>query len=114
MGRGTRPRGTPLYVWTNDRERAAIQERASATGLSVSAYLRTLGIGHAPRSLFDQDAVLALVRLHADQGRLGGLLKLWLSTRPGAGAPARDVRALLHQIEQLQAQLKAIVQTVRP
>ena len=114
MDRQPRDRQRPLKVWVSAPERETIQARACETGLSVSAYLRTLGLGHAPKSLFDQDAVLALVRVHADQGRLGGLLKLWLSSKPGEGAPAWEVRALLRQIEQLQGQLKALVQAVRP
>jgi hypothetical protein len=75
----TRPRGKPIYVWTTAEERAEIQRLARATGLSQSAYLRTVGLGYQPASAFDADAVLALARIHADQGRLGGLLKLSLA-----------------------------------
>jgi hypothetical protein len=55
------------------------------------------------------------VKLHADQGRLGGLLKLWLSEKTGEGAPAKDVRAVLQQIESLQMQIARLVmkETVR-
>jgi hypothetical protein len=51
-----------------------------------------------------------LVRVNADQGRLGGLLKLWLVERPGEGASTVDVRRLLQQIEETQAELRRLVQ----
>jgi hypothetical protein len=66
-------------------------------------------VGHSPKSIFDQDAILALVKLHADQGRLGGLLKLWLSEKPGQGSSVRGVKGLLQQIEGLQRELKILV-----
>ena len=104
------PRSAVLKVVVSDAERAAIEERAAATGLSVSAYLRGVGVGHTPKSLIDLQAVGTLVGLNADQGRLGELLKLWLSQRPGEGAPTPDVRRLLKQIEDAQVQLRSLVQ----
>jgi len=50
------------------------------------------------------------VRVNADQGRLGGLLKLWLSDRPGDGASTSDVRRLLREIEETQITLRKLVQ----
>jgi hypothetical protein len=88
-------------------ERTAIEERARAAGLSVSAYLRVSGLNQEPRSVLDHDAVLRLAQVNADQGRLGGLLKLWLSERPGVGASVQEVRRVLHQIEAFQKDLKA-------
>ncbi|WP_033480352.1 plasmid mobilization protein, partial [Xanthomonas phaseoli] len=67
-----RDRKRPLKVVVSDDERAEIEARAQATGLSVSAYLRNLGLGYAPASTVDQQAIVALARVNADQGRLGG------------------------------------------
>jgi hypothetical protein len=50
------------------------------------------------------------VKVNADQGRLGGLLKLWLTERPGDGASTRDVRRVLQEIEATQAELRRLVQ----
>jgi hypothetical protein len=110
LGKHSRPRPAVLKVVVSHAERAAIEERAARSGLSVSAYLRSLGIGHIPKALLDLKAVATLVGVSADQGRLGGLLKLWLSQRPGEGAPTADVRRLLQQIEDTQAQLRSLVQ----
>jgi hypothetical protein len=105
---GTRPRGHRIDVWVKETELAEIDSRAQLVRLSRSQYLRNLGLGYLPKSQFDQEAILALIRLHADQGRLGGLLKLWLVDRKGY-AEVRDVRSLLHQIEALQREITKLV-----
>lgn len=86
-------------------ERAAIEQRARTAGLSVSAYLRTAGLGQVTRSVLDHDAVRELVKVAGDQGRLGGLLKLWLVERPGQGVPEIEVRRLLDRLGELQGKL---------
>ena len=40
----SRDRNRPLKIFVSERERADIETRAVATGLSVSAYLRNLGL----------------------------------------------------------------------
>ena len=90
-------------------EKAAIEEHARATSRSFSGLLRDLALSFEPKSTLDQQAVLALVKINADQGRLGGLLKLWLTERPGQGASTADVRRLLQQIEEAQAELRRLV-----
>ncbi len=105
----TRDRNRPLKVLVTDAERAEIATRANATRLPVSSYLRALRLGYCPKSTLDHQAIVALVKINADQGRLGGLLKLWLSARPGMGAPVSSVRTLLHDIEDAQAELRRLM-----
>ncbi|MCM8735503.1 conjugal transfer protein TraJ [Azospirillum sp. A1-3] len=102
----TRDRQRPLKVWVNAAERARIEAQAEAAGLSVSAYLRNVGLGHQPRSVVDLDAVEQLIKVNADLGRLGGLLKLWLTDTPGRGAAVADVRELLGYIKDTQDELR--------
>lgn len=90
-------------------ERAKIEQRASEAGLSVSAFLRTAGLGQVTRSTLDHAAVGDLVKVAGDQGRLGGLLKLWLVDQPGRGASEIEVRRLLDQLSELQGRLADIV-----
>ena len=101
----TRDRHRTLRVVVSPSERAAIEKRAAAANLSISAYLRTAGLNKTIRSTVDHEAVGKLAKLNGDQGRLGGLLKLWLTDQPGRGVPARDVRDLLEEIEALQDRL---------
>ena len=105
----SRDRNRPLKVFVSERERADIETRAAATGLSVSAYLRNLGLGFQPHSTLDQEAILALLKVNADQGRLGGLFKLWLSGQSAPSSDITDIRKLLAAIEDCQLNLKALI-----
>jgi hypothetical protein len=98
-----------MKVFVTDDERSRIEERAKATGLSISAYLRTAGLGHPIKSVLDHAAVMDLAKVNGDQGRLGGVLKLWLMDRPGRGAPEIEVRRLLERIGELQGRLVEVV-----
>ena len=100
-----RDRNRTLRVVVSAVERDAIRRRATAASLSVSAYLRAAGLGQTIRSTLDHGTVMELAKINADQGRLGGLLKLWLVERPEQGAATRDVRAMLDRIGELQGKL---------
>lgn len=65
--------------------------------LSMSAYARNLCLGYEPKSVAKAQAIRELIKVNADMGRVGGLLKLWLSE------PDRNqarVRRLLQELEQ--------------
>lgn len=109
MKRPKRVREPFIKVVASAAERTEIKRLAGAASLSTSAYLRTLGLAWLPKSTLDCQTVLALSKVIADQGRLGGLLKLWLSERPGVGAPTTDVRRLLREIEETQAELRGVI-----
>lgn len=108
----TRERKRPLNVYVTPNERLDIQRRAKEARMSVSTYLRVLGLNHKPKSMLDQDGIRSLIKLHGDQGRLGGLLKLWLATKPGQGVSGVEVRALYHKIEVLQLELSRLVRAL--
>jgi hypothetical protein len=89
-----------------------VEAKASAAGLSVSAYLRAAALGQKVPSAFDQHAILALIKLNGEQDRLGALLKLWLTSKAGDGADAASVLRLLHGIETLQGRLRAFIDSI--
>jgi hypothetical protein len=105
----SRDRNRPLRVLVSECERAEIETRAAATGLSVSAYLRNLGLGFQPHSTLDQEAILALLKVNADQGRLGGLFKLWLSGQSASSGETMEIRELLVATEESQLKLKTLI-----
>jgi hypothetical protein len=100
-----RDRKKPLKVYVSDTERKRIEQLSQRVKMTPTAYLREVGLGFQPKSAFDQEAIRELVKLHADQGRLGGLLKLWLTERKGEGAQVKEVRSVLQQIESLQIEI---------
>jgi hypothetical protein len=109
-----RDRINRLLVVVNAAERDAIEARAKATGLSVSSYLRATGMGRHiwGNAALNHEQVLALAKVNADQGRLGGLLKMWLVDRPGRGASEFEVRRLLNEIRDLQGRLAEIAERI--
>ena len=76
----TRRESTPVKVWVTPAEKAAIAEKAAAHSMSASRYLRALGLALPIQSTIDHRAVLDLLKINADLGRLGGLIKMWLTS----------------------------------
>ena len=95
-----------------------IKTKARAVGLSTAAYLRRLGLGFEPPSTLDYRAVSDLAKVNADQGRLGGLLKLWLTddAKFRDFAQGRDVRSavltLLQDLCKSQEQLQSMMHRI--
>jgi hypothetical protein len=76
----TRKESTPIKVWLTPEEKAAIAEKADAHSLSASGYLRRLGLALPVGSTIGQRAILDLVKINADLGRFGALIKIWLTS----------------------------------
>ncbi len=105
----SRDRKHPLRLTVTAEERDEIAKRAKAAGLSTASYLRAVALNKTIGSALDYAAVGDLVRVAGDQGRLGGLLKLWLVDQPGKGASEVEVRRLLDRLGEMQGTLADIV-----
>ena len=106
---------TPINVWVTPTEKAMIQQNAKQHALSTSAFLRNVGLGMQVTGVLDQQLVLDLAKLNGDQGRLGGLLKLWLSddrklAHFDQAQVIATIEGVLHKINQMQDQLLNRVQ----
>jgi len=109
----TRKGSTPIYVWVTPDEKAVIESLAKQTGHSTSAYLRLLGQGYVPKSIVDHAKVIELARINGDLGRLGGLLKLWLTNDARTAQFGEStLRAALARIEDTQNKMLEIMKTV--
>lgn len=75
----TRKGNSPIKVWVLPEEKRQIEDNAHAHGLSVSSYLRRIGLDLPVKSVLDQHAIIELAKANGDLGRLGGLLKMWLT-----------------------------------
>ena len=102
-----------LRVPVLQEEAESIKAAAASAGLSVAAYLRNIGLGYRITGVVDNKRVEELAKINGDLGRLGGLLKLWLTddnkTRH-VGPTA--IRAVLSKIEDSQAEMLQIMETV--
>lgn len=99
-----------LRAYVTDEEYDIIIAKAQNTRLSVSEFAKRACLGRRIKSKVEAEAILALVKVNADMGRLGGLLKLWLSE------PERDdrsiVRKLLHDIESTRKIIHSKIQSL--
>lgn len=102
-----------LRVPVLPQEEATIKEMAASVGLPVAAYLRNIGLGYQVRGILDNKRVEELARINGDLGRLGGLLKLWLTDDPRtAQFGEATIRALLVKIEETQSQMHEVMHQV--
>lgn len=83
-----------------------ISKRAGLFGLKNPGYLRSSGLNYPLASKVDLHAFLELQKSRGDLGRLGGLLKMWLSDKDRKpGLDQIEVKALLKQIEAKQEEV---------
>jgi len=112
----TRKGSPPIKVYCLPTERQQISKNAQSAGLSLSTYLLNLGVGYQFPSVVDNKRVEELARINGDLGRLGGLLKLWLTNdERTAQFGESTIRALLARIEETQDRmLDVMTDVVRP
>lgn len=112
----TRKDGSPIKVYCLPEERELIRENADKAGLSMSAYLLAVGQGYEVKGITDYERVRELARISGDLGRLGGLLKWWLTDDPRTASFGRDtILRLLARIELTQDEMSVVMkQIVRP
>lgn len=100
-----------ISIRMTDEEKKKIDKLAKQTALSRSKYIRLTAQGVVPRSQLDHSVVYELGKLHADIGRTGGLLKMWLSRNEDMGVHHKlDVQHLVAEITALKQQIKSAVE----
>ena len=113
----TRRESTPIKVWVTTAEKAAIAEKAAAHSMSISRYLRALGLALPIQSTVDQRAMLDLLKINADLGRLGGVVKMWLTSNASSQSACAQVTQIkldrtLNEIGALQKKMKERIEAL--
>ena len=113
----TRRESTPIKVWVTTAEKAAIAEKAAAHSMSISRYLRALGLALPIQSTVDQRAMLDLLKINADLGRLGGVVKMWLTSNESSQSACAQVTQIkldrtLNEIGALQKKMKERIEAL--
>lgn len=80
-----------VKVMVTTYEKARIAANAAACGMTMSSYARTLFNGGIPQSLNELNDLKEVFRIHADLGRLGGLLKMLLTNDERVNDMGRDM-----------------------
>jgi hypothetical protein len=109
----TRKDSPAVKVYCLPDERAQLQAKAMAAGMSVSSYVLHVTLGYGVRGVQDHRYVADLIRVNGDVGRLGGLFKLWLTNdERTAMAGESRIRSVLGKIEATQDELRAVIREV--
>ncbi|MCK0505283.1 conjugal transfer transcriptional regulator TraJ [Aromatoleum anaerobium] len=117
MGKDAKPtagkRKHHLRVPVFPDEKNLIEEQAQRAGMSVARFLREVGQGYRVDGVVDYEQVRELARINGDLGRLGGLLKLWLTNdERTAQFGEATIRAVLSRIEATQDQMGQVMMNV--
>ncbi len=112
-----KPKELVIKVYVKPHEKEAIAKAAKSCRLSLSAYTRTLALGSPPASSADLDRMDEVMKLHADLGRLGGLLKMTLTNDERLEDMGREmgvatIDGILVDIRMTQAKLLELVDMV--
>lgn len=112
----TRKGSAPIKVYCLPEEKARIERQARDAGMSAARFLREVGQGYPIKGIVDLEQVRELARINGDLGRIGGLLKLWLTDDKRTAQFGESViRAALASVED-KADMLAVVmdRIVRP
>lgn len=105
-----------IQVRVTPEEKVQLKARAADFGVSIGELCRSSIFRAVPKSLADQSAILELAALRGDLGRMGGLLKGYLSGSFPQGAPTPSTRhevvSLLRKIEVAQKAVLVATQNV--
>ena len=112
----TRRESTPIKVYCLPEERDLIAANAKAAGKSVSSFLLAVGQGYQITGVVDAERVREMARISGDLGRLGGLLKWWLTDDARtANFTPETIRVVLSKIDESQVELGNIMaKVIRP
>ena len=97
-----------IKTYLTKEEYGEIQTQAKKTGLSLSKFVRRVSLGYQVPSLENHQARRELLKINADLGRLGGMLKQTLAS----GFDPATIKALLKQIDARQNELKDAVRRI--
>lgn len=112
-----RLRDEVIQVRVSEEELELISANAAGAKLTNAEFLRRLGQGHTPKSKVDLGLVRDLCSVAGDLGRLGGLLKVWLSEKRNGTLPqheigSKDIDSLWRDLQTTYGELKAKVEAL--
>ncbi|AGS40913.1 conjugal transfer transcriptional regulator TraJ [Cycloclasticus zancles] len=112
----TRKSSPPIKVYCLPEEKLRIEAQAERAGMSAARYLREVGQGYQIKGVVDFEQVRELARINGDLGRLGGLLKLWLTDDVRTAQFGQStILAVLSKIEATQEEMgKVMTKVVMP
>ncbi len=95
-----------------ETEYEELTQKAEDYGLTLSRFLRDLGMNYPMTCIVDQKAVHSFLKVAGDLGRLGGLFKHWLAQNENTQINLsqkysyEDINKIINEILDLQILLK--------
>lgn len=102
-----------IKSYVTDPEYKQIVELSEQCDLSISELIRRTLLGQDIFSKADKQTFLDLLKVNADLGRLGGLLKFWLGDKQKSQGYTPEIRKVLKQIEARQRELMPVINKAR-
>ncbi len=102
-----------IHFRISHEDKEIICANAQKCNLSVGEYLRQVGCGFTPKSNEHLERIHDLIIVNGDLGRLGGLLKLWLTDQLKVSYyHSKGIVRLLHEIEYNRLQLQDVMEKI--
>jgi len=76
-------RHAQIKIRVSEHEKLRIEHLSKQCNLAPSTFLRRIGLSARIQTTADAQLITHLAKLNGDLGRVGGLLKLWLSREHG-------------------------------
>ena len=102
----TRRESTRITLYLLPEEKQFIDENAARLNISSNEFIRASVRGQQFPSYVDQSSIKELIKLRADLGRLGGLLKLWLTNDHKTAK--FNVAVILHLLSRIYSDMDRI------
>lgn len=98
-----------IKSYLSEEEYSQVVHASETTGLTISKFVKNVCLGTPLPNKDTTTFRLELLKVAADMGRLGGLLKMAISN----GMEKRKVQPLLMEIQQRQTELKQIASKIQ-
>jgi len=101
--------------FSTEDEKEEIENNAREAGFGtgkqsgISRYIKSLIWGHKPSSIFDQEVMIELCKLHGAIGKIGGLMKLAISKGEGR----ENMQVYIREILATQKEVKNLIKEIR-
>lgn len=101
--------------FSTEEEKKHVESAARKAGFGTekqsgaSSYMKSVVMGYNPPSVFDQEVIIEVCRLHGMIGKIGGLMKLAISENKGSenmGVYVREILASQKEVKVLISEMR--------
>lgn len=106
-----------LTIKVTEEELKKLHKQAQNCGMTLSMYLRSLGLNYPINSIIDEMALNELMKAKGDLGRMGGLFKMWLTNNDKKQATAtlgsHSYFSIDHLVDDIEKKQEELLQIAR-